>query len=102
MHEPARLYLGQGKAVRAGVEIDVREVRLDVLAHLDGALVKERLAVVEEIDAHERRTRLVYDPPEQIEVEHPGLPRARDAGFRSAARLLARDVARGRAFDVQP
>ena len=42
----------------------------------------------------------VDDAREQIEVEHAGLARARDAGFRRAARLGARDVAGGRALDV--
>ena len=50
VHQPPRLLLGERQAVGAGVEVDVREVRLDVLAHLDGALVQERLAVVEEVD----------------------------------------------------
>ena len=45
---------------------------------------------------------LVDDAPEQIEVEHAGLARPGDAGFRRAARLGARDVAGRRALDVQP
>ena len=44
----------------------------------------------------------VDDPREQVEVEHAGLARARDAGFGRAARLEARDVAGGRALDVEP
>jgi hypothetical protein len=100
VHEPARLRFIQGKAVRAGIEVDLRKLGLDVLAHLDGALVQERLAVVEEIDADQRSADLVDDAAEQIEVEHAGLPRPGDAGFRRAARLGARDVAGGRALDV--
>ena len=60
----------------------MREPALDVFAHLDGALVEERLAVVEEVDAAERRARFVDDPLEQIEVEHAGLARAGDARLR--------------------
>ena len=58
VHEAAGLLLAKRQAVGARVEIDVREVRLDVLAHLDRALVQERFAVVEEVDASERRARL--------------------------------------------
>ena len=54
VHEASRPLLGEGEAVGARVQVDVRELRLDVLAHLDGALVQERLAVVEEVDAPER------------------------------------------------
>ena len=57
VHQPSHLLLGERQAVGARVEIDVRELRLDVLAHLDRALVQERLAVVEEVDAAERRAR---------------------------------------------
>jgi hypothetical protein len=63
--------------------------------------VQEGLAVVEELDALEGRPCLVHDAAEQLEVEHAGLPRAGDAGFRRAAGLRARDVARGRAVDAQ-
>src|SRR5262249_12900702 len=45
---------------------------------------------------------LVDDAAEQIEVEHAGLARARDAGLRRAAGFGAGDVAGGRALDVHP
>ena len=48
--EPPRLLLGKREAVRARVEVDVRIPALDVLAHLDRALVQEGFAVVEEVD----------------------------------------------------
>ena len=79
----------------------MRELRLDVFAHLDGALVQERLAVIEEVDAPERRPRFVDHLREQIEVEHAGLARARDAGLRRAHRLVARNVAGGGALDIE-
>src|SRR6266487_5033062 len=100
--EPPDLFLREGEAVRARVEIDVRKARLDVLAHLDGALVQESFAVVEEIDPAERRPRLVHAPAEQLEVEHAGVPRAGDAGLRRAAGLRAGDVTGRGALDVQP
>ena len=100
MHEPARLRVGQRKTVRARIEVDLREARLDVLTHLHRALVQERFAVVEEINSHERRAHFIDDAAEQVEIEHACLPRACDAGLGRAARLIARDVARGRAFDV--
>ena len=101
VHEAPRRLLLERQAVGAGVEVDVRELRLHVLAHLDGPLVQERLAVIEEVDAPERRPRFVDHPREEIDVEHAGLARARDAGLRRAAGLEARDVARGRALDVE-
>ena len=101
-YQPPDLLLAEGEAVRARVEIDVRKLVLDVLAHLHGALVQEGLAVVEEVDADQRRPGLVDHPLEDLEIEHPRLTRARDAGFRRAARLLARDVAGGGGLDVQP
>ena len=64
--------------------------------------MEERLAVVEEIDAHERRAGLVDDAAEEIEVEHAGLAGAGDAGLGRAAGLGARDVAGRRALDVEP
>ena len=76
-------------------------LRLDVLAHLNGALVQERLAVVEEVDSAERRPGLVDRLREQVPVEHAGLPRPGDAGLGRAARLEARDVTGGGALDVQ-
>ena len=100
--QPPGPRFGQRQSVGARVEIDLREALLDVLAHLDGPLVQERLAVVEEVDASEARTGLVDDPGEQIEIEHPRLPRARDAGLGRAAGLEAGDVAGRRAFDVEP
>ena len=102
VHEAPRLRLGERQAVGARVEVDVREMRLDVLAHLDGALVEERLAVVEEVDAAERRPDFVDHPLEEVEVQHAGLAGVRDAGFRRAARLRARDVAGRRALDEHP
>jgi len=48
--EAARLVFVQREPVGARVDVDVREMRLDVLAHLDRALVEKRFAVVEEID----------------------------------------------------
>jgi hypothetical protein len=80
----------------------VREPLLDVLAHLHGALVQERFAVVEEVDPDQRGASLVDRPSEQIEVEHAGLAGAGDAGFRRAARLLAGDVARRGGLDIEP
>ena len=80
----------------------MRKLRLDVLAHLDGALVEERLAVVEEVDAAERGARFVDHPLEELEVEHAGLTRTGDARLRCAARLLAGDVAGGGGLDIQP
>ena len=50
--------------------------------------MQERLAVVEEVDANERGAGFVDHAPEEIEVEHAGLTRAGDAGFRRAARLV--------------
>src|SRR5262249_33619219 len=97
-----RLLFREGESVGARIEIHVREVRLDVCAHLDGALVEERLAVVEEIDPDERRPRLVDDLAEHVEVQHAGLPRPRDAGLWRAAGLIAGDVARGRALYIEP
>jgi hypothetical protein len=102
MPEAPRLLLGERQAVGARVEVDVREPRLDVLAHLDGPLVQEGLAVVEEVHAAQRRARLVDDAREQVEIEHPGLTRPRDPGLGRAAGLVARDVAGGRALDVEP
>ena len=102
MHQAPRLLFVQREPVRARVEVDVRKLRLDVLAHLDRALVEERFAVVEEVDAYQRRSGFVDDAREHVPVEHAGLTRARDAGFRGAARLEARDVAGRRALDVQP
>ena len=67
--------------------------------HLHRALVQERFAVVEEVDASERRPDLVDHLREDAEVEHAGLTRPGDAGFRRAARLVARDVAGRGAFD---
>ena len=99
VHEAARLLLVEREAVRARVQIILRELRLDVLAHFDRALVEERLAVIEEVDPRQRGSNFVDDPPEQIEIEHAGFPRASDPGFRCAARLVARDVAGRRAFD---
>ena len=100
--QPPRFFLVEGQAVGAGVEVDVRELRLDVLAHLDGALVQERLAVVEEVDPAERRAGLVDHPREQVEVEHAGLAGPGDAGLGRAAGLETRDVAGGGALDVEP
>src|SRR5207247_11482568 len=80
MYQPPRLLVGERKPVRARVQVHLREMRLDVLAHLDGALVEERLAVVDEVDAHQRRAGLVDDPAEQVEIEHAGLTGPRDAG----------------------
>ncbi len=74
---------------------------LDVRAHLDGALVQEGLAVVEEVDAPERGPGLVDDAREEIEVEHARLARSRDAGLRRAARLEAGDVAGRGALDIE-
>src|SRR4029077_18582647 len=95
VRETPRLLFAEGETVRAGVEVDVREVRLDVFAHLDGALVEEGFAVVEEVDARQRRSDFVHDAAEQIEVEHARLARSRDPRFRGAARLIARNVACG-------
>ena len=100
--QPPRLGFGERQAVGARVEVDVRKMGLDVLAHLDGALVEERLAVVEEVDPAERRPDFVDHSLEDIEVQHAGLARLRDAGFRRAARLRARDVAGRRALDEHP
>src|SRR5262249_31761226 len=100
--EPPRTLGRKRDAVRAGVEKDVRELRLDVLAHLLGALVEKCFAVVEEVDAHERRPGLVDDASEDLEVEHASLPRPGDTGLRCAARLVAGDVAGRRALDVEP
>src|SRR6516165_2650247 len=78
----------------------MRKPRLDVLAHLDGLFVQERLAVIEEIDPAERGSDLVYDAAEEIEVEHPRLTRPGDPGLGRAAGLRARNVAGRCAFDV--
>ena len=94
------LLLGERKAVGARIDVDVRKAGLDVLAHLHGALVQERLAVVEEVDPLERGAGLVDGAAEQLEIEHAGLARARDAGLRRAHGLVARDVTGGRALDV--
>ena len=61
--------------------------------------MQKGFAVVEEVDPAERRPDFVDHAAEQIEVEHAGLARARDAGFGRAARLGARDVARRGALD---
>ena len=100
--EPSCLRLGEREPVGARVQVDVREAGLDVLAHFDGTLVQKRFSVVEEVDAGERRARLVDDAFEEIEIEHAGLPRPGDVGFRCAARLGARDVAGRRALDEHP
>ena len=102
MHQTARLCFVEGEPVRARIDIDVRKARLDVLAHLDGALVQKRLAVVEEVDPLQRGAGFVDDAPEQLEVEHAGLARPRDAGFGGAHRLGAGDVAGRRALDIHP
>ena len=101
VHQPARLLFGQRQAVGAGVQVNSRKPRLDVFAHLDRALVQERLAVVEKVDSHERGADLVDDAAKKVEVQHSGLARSRDAGFRRAARLVAGNVAGGGALDVQ-
>ena len=102
MHEPARLLFRKRAAVRARVDVDVGKARLDVLAHLDRALVQKCFAVIEEVDAVQRRPDLVDDLLEQLEVEHAGLTGARNARLRRADRLVARHVARRRAFDEHP
>ena len=102
VHQPARLLFGQRQAVGAGVQVNSRKPRLDVFAHLDRALVQERLAVVEKVDSHERGADLVDDAAKKVEVQHSGLARSRDAGFRRAARLVARDVAGRGALDEHP
>jgi hypothetical protein len=101
VHEPAYALFGECQAVGAGVEVNVREPRLDVLAHLDRSLVQERFAVIEEVHARERRSGLVDDSSEEVEIEHPGVTRSSDAGLRGAAGLVAGDVARRRALYVQ-
>ncbi len=98
--ETPRLRVTQRKTVGARVEIDVGKLRLDVFTHLDGAPVKERFAVIEEVDSHERRARFIDDAGEEIEVEHARLARARDPGLGRATRLAAGDVAGRGALDV--
>src|SRR5262245_31557102 len=102
MNEPPRLLLGKGQTVRARIEIDVRKIRLDVLTHLDRTLMQEGFAVVEEIDAAERRPGFVNDSPKQIEIEHAGLTRAGDAGFGCAAGIRTGNIAGRRALDEHP
>src|SRR5215208_2082273 len=63
--------------------------------------MQERLAVVEEVDAAERRAGFVDHFLEQIEVEHARLARARDAGFRSADGLVAGNIAGGGALNIE-
>ena len=103
VHEPARLRLGERQAVGAGVEIDVREVRLDVLAHLDRALVQERLAVVEEVDADERRRRLRRSTRRKRSKSSMPAWRVRVMPVSGAQHACgAGDVAGGGALDVHP
>src|SRR4051794_28469669 len=80
----------------------MRELRLDVLAHLDRALVEKCFTVIEEIDSVQGRPDFVDNAPEQIEVEHAALPGTGDAGFRRAAGLGAGNIAGGRALDEHP
>ena len=94
VHEAPRLGFGQRQAVGAGVEVDVRKARLDVLAHLDRALVQKRFAVVEEVDPHQGRPRFVHDATEQVEVEHSGLSRPGDARSRGRSRPRCRRCCR--------
>ncbi len=101
VNQPDGLRLTQGQSVGARVEIGPREPLLDVLAHLHGTFVQERLAVVEEVDPREARTGLVDHAREEIEVEHAGLPGPRDPGLGRAAGLEAGDVARRGALDVE-
>ena len=89
------------EAVRARVEVDVREVRLDVLAHLHGALVQEGLAVVEEVDADQRRpassiTRLNRSKSSMPACRVRVMP---VSGAQQAS--VAGDVAGGGALDVE-
>src|SRR5262245_54692322 len=80
----------------------MRKIRLDVLAHLNRTLMEESFAVIEKIDATERRTGFVNDAPKQIEIEHARLTRAGDAGFRGAAGIRTRNIAGRRALDEHP
>ncbi len=100
MDQPPGRRVVERQAVRARVEVDVREAGFDVLAHLDGALVQKRLAVIEKVDSDQRRPGFVHHPREQVEIQHAGLARFRDARLGRAASLRARDVARGRALDI--
>jgi hypothetical protein len=61
VHQFPRLLLRERQAVRARVHVDVREMRLDVGAHFDGAFVKEGLTVVEEVDPPKGRAGFVND-----------------------------------------
>src|SRR5262249_48811524 len=94
--------LGKGETVRARIEIDVRKIRLDVLAHLNRTLMEESFAVIEKIDATESGTGFVNDSPKQIEIEHARLTRAGDTGFRRAAGIRTRNIAGRRALDEHP
>src|SRR5215213_11329269 len=101
MNGTSGAFLRERQPVGARVEIDVRELRLDVLAHLHGALVEEGLSVIEEVDPPERWSRFVDHTREEIEIEHPRLARPRNPGFRRTAGLIAGDVAGRRALDVE-
>ena len=92
----------QRQAVGARVQVHLRKPLLDVLAHLDRPLVQEGFAIVEEVDPRERGSGFVDHPGEEIEIEHPRLPRPRDPGLGRAAGLEAGNIARRRALDVEP
>ncbi len=100
--QSSRRFLVEGAAIGGGVQVDVRVLALHQLAHLDGPLVQERLAVVEEVDAFQGRADFGQHALEELDVEHAGLPRLGDPGLGSAARIEAGHVACGGALDIHP